>query len=126
MLLSSDVHFENNQEYAHAAHGGEPEGVKADEDDYKKHMPEFDIGDNGMPRSRRRRRRPKSPTTASPSRSPPHVAQLTGDGGARAQAGELAHVGALWSYTSEVWRSEPNEHHEAYASGEAFLRFFVN
>ena len=91
------VHFENYQEFALAA--GEPkadktdEGGKVDDDDFKRHMPEVDIGDNGMPL-------PTSTATEVADDGKPSSA----DGGAQAQAGELAHVGTIWPHTGDVWR----------------------
>ena len=90
--------------HSRAAAADEPEDDKPDDDDYKRHMPE--VGDDGKP--------PTAIVVAGDGDSKPE----SDHGGAGAQANELTHVGTLWPYNGDVWRSEPNEQFEHFEHGE--------
>ena len=82
----------------------EPEDDKPDDADYKRHMPE--VGDDG--------KLPTATEVAGDGDSKPE----SDHGGAEAQADELTHLGTLWSYNGDVWRSEPNEQFEHFEHDE--------
>ena len=90
-------------------------------------VPEFDIGDNGMPLSSTATATEIADDGKSTDKTPAatEVADdgKSADGRAQTQAGELTHVGAFWSRTGDVWRSEPYEQHESYVGDSYYHEY---
>ena len=89
------------------------------DDDYKAVMPEVDIGDNGMPLSKKSTvteiagdGKPKSLTTS----------RSSTDGGASSSASsdELAHIGTTWSQTGDIWWTPATDEHHVYEYDEYY------